>query len=72
MAGIGQQREIGDQHGIVTPDRGQCPLLAILVSPVARIEEGMFILPTGPGWGVEVNEEVIPGTRQNRWGRWER
>src|SRR6201996_6752015 len=43
-----------------------------LVSPVPRIEDGMFILPKGPGWGVEVNEEVIRAHPPEPMGRWER
>jgi L-alanine-DL-glutamate epimerase-like enolase superfamily enzyme len=43
-----------------------------LVSPVPRIEDGMFMLPTGPGWGVEVNEEVIRAHPPQPMGRWER
>src|SRR6201996_8465681 len=43
-----------------------------LVTPVPRIQNGMFILPTGPGWGVEVNEEVIRAHPPEPMGRWER
>jgi galactonate dehydratase len=43
-----------------------------LVTPVPKIEHGMFILPTGPGWGVEVNEEVIRTHPPQPMGRWER
>jgi L-alanine-DL-glutamate epimerase-like enolase superfamily enzyme len=43
-----------------------------LVSPVPKIENGMFVLPTGPGWGVEVNEEVIRAHPPQPMGRWER
>src|SRR5215472_11540806 len=43
-----------------------------LVSPTPKIENGMFILPTGPGWGVEVNEEVIRAHPPEPMGRWER
>jgi len=43
-----------------------------LVSPVPEIENGMFVLPTGPGWGVEVNEEVIRAHPPEPMGRWER
>lgn len=43
-----------------------------LVSPVPKIENGMFVLPTGPGWGVEVNEEVIRAHPPEPMGRWER
>jgi L-alanine-DL-glutamate epimerase-like enolase superfamily enzyme len=32
----------------------------------------MFVLPTGPGWGVEVNEEVIRAHPPRPIGRWER
>jgi L-alanine-DL-glutamate epimerase-like enolase superfamily enzyme len=42
------------------------------VSPVPRIEDGMFVLPTGPGWGVEVNEAVIRAHPPEPMGRWER
>ena len=31
-----------------------------------------FILPTGPGWGVEVNQEVIRAHPPESMGRWER
>lgn len=30
-----------------------------IVTPALRVENGCFILPDGPGWGVEVNEEVV-------------
>lgn len=43
-----------------------------LVSPVPKIENGMFVLPTGPGWGVEVNEEVIRAHPPEPMGRWEK
>ena len=43
-----------------------------LVSPTPKIENGMFVLPTGPGWGVEVNEEVIRAHPPQPMGRWER
>ncbi len=43
-----------------------------LVTPVPVIEDGMFVLPTGPGWGVEVNEEVIRAHPPRPMGRWER
>ena len=28
-------------------------------SPVPKIENGMLVLPSGPGWGVDVNEEAV-------------
>jgi L-alanine-DL-glutamate epimerase-like enolase superfamily enzyme len=43
-----------------------------LVTPVPKIVDGMFVLPTGPGWGVEVNEEVIRAHPPEPMGRWER
>ena len=43
-----------------------------LVTPVPVIENGEFVLPTGPGWGVEVNEEVIRAHPPQPMGRWER
>src|SRR5690242_18784476 len=43
-----------------------------LVSPTPKIENGMFVLPTGPGWGVEVNEAVIRAHPPQPMGRWER
>ncbi len=43
-----------------------------LVSPTPKIENGMFVLPTGPGWGVEVNEEVIRAHPPQPMGRWEK
>jgi L-alanine-DL-glutamate epimerase-like enolase superfamily enzyme len=30
-----------------------------LVTVPPRIEDGYLILPTGPGWGTEVNEEAV-------------
>jgi L-alanine-DL-glutamate epimerase-like enolase superfamily enzyme len=39
------------------------------VSPVPKIEDGMFVLPTGSGWGVEVNEEVIRSHPAEPMGR---
>jgi galactonate dehydratase len=30
-----------------------------LVTPAPRIESGEFVLPLGPGWGAEVNEEAV-------------
>ena len=30
-----------------------------LVTPVPRIEDGHLVLPTGAGWGAEVNEDVV-------------
>jgi L-alanine-DL-glutamate epimerase-like enolase superfamily enzyme len=30
-----------------------------LVSEAPRIEDGHLVLPTGPGWGAEVNEEAV-------------
>jgi galactonate dehydratase len=30
-----------------------------LVTPVPRIENGHMLLPTGPGWGADVNEDVV-------------
>jgi galactonate dehydratase len=43
-----------------------------LVTPVPVIENGMLVLPAGPGWGVEVNEEVIRAHPPEPMGRWER
>ena len=43
-----------------------------LVTPVPVIENGELVLPTGPGWGVEVNEEVIRAHPPQPMGRWER
>jgi L-alanine-DL-glutamate epimerase-like enolase superfamily enzyme len=36
------------------------------------IEDGHLVLPTGPGWGVEVNEEVIRAHPPLRIRKWER
>jgi len=30
-----------------------------LVTVKPRIEQGHLLLPTGPGWGTEVNEEAV-------------
>jgi galactonate dehydratase len=30
-----------------------------LLTPAPRIESGEFVLPLGPGWGAEVNEEAV-------------
>jgi L-alanine-DL-glutamate epimerase-like enolase superfamily enzyme len=30
-----------------------------LVSPAPVIKDGYMLLPTGPGWGANVNEEVV-------------
>jgi galactonate dehydratase len=30
-----------------------------IVSPALKVENGCLILPEGPGWGVEVNEDVV-------------
>jgi galactonate dehydratase len=43
-----------------------------LVTPVPKIDAGELLLPTGPGWGVEVNEEVIKAHPPKPMGRWER
>jgi L-alanine-DL-glutamate epimerase-like enolase superfamily enzyme len=43
-----------------------------LVTPVPVIEAGELLLPTGAGWGVEVNEEVIRAHPPQPMGRWER
>jgi len=29
------------------------------IVPWPRIEQGHLLLPTGPGWGAEVNEEAV-------------
>ena len=29
---------------------------------VPTIENGEFVLPTGPGWGIDVNEKAVTGT----------
>lgn len=43
-----------------------------LVTPVPVIKDGHLILPTGPGWGAEVNEEVIRAHPPLRIRKWER
>jgi L-alanine-DL-glutamate epimerase-like enolase superfamily enzyme len=43
-----------------------------LVTPVPVIKDGHLILPTGPGWGAEVNEEVIRAHPPLRVRKWER
>jgi galactonate dehydratase len=43
-----------------------------LVTPVPVIENGELVLPKGPGWGVEVNEDVIRAHPPQPMGRWER
>jgi L-alanine-DL-glutamate epimerase-like enolase superfamily enzyme len=30
-----------------------------LVTRLPRVEAGHLLLPTGPGWGTEVNEEAV-------------
>jgi galactonate dehydratase len=43
-----------------------------LVSPAPRIENGEFVLPSGPGWGAEVNEAAVrahPPRRPVKWTR---
>src|SRR6185437_15641327 len=42
-----------------------------LVTRPPVIENGELLLPTGPGWGVEVNEEVIRAHPPEPMGRWE-
>jgi galactonate dehydratase len=43
-----------------------------LVTPVPIIDAGELLLPTGAGWGVEVNEAVIRAHPPQPMGRWER
>jgi galactonate dehydratase len=43
-----------------------------LVTPVPVIEAGEMLLPTGAGWGAEVNEAVIRAHPPQPMGRWER
>jgi galactonate dehydratase len=43
-----------------------------LVTPVPVIEAGELLLPTGAGWGAEVNEAVIEAHPPQPMGRWER
>src|ERR1700761_7074914 len=57
---------------VMEVDSEDVPWKDELVTPVPRIQNGMFILPTGPGWGVEVNEEVIRAHPPEPMGRWER
>lgn len=41
-----------------------------LVTPTPRVENGEFLLPTGIGWGAEVNEDVVrahPPARPVKW-----
>jgi len=35
-----------------------------LTTSVPRIDEGVLAIPAGPGWGVEVNEEIL---REHPW-----
>eukprot|EP00929_Paragymnodinium_shiwhaense_P111592 TRINITY_DN7986_c0_g1_i2.p1 TRINITY_DN7986_c0_g1~~TRINITY_DN7986_c0_g1_i2.p1 ORF type:complete len:274 (+),score=59.84 TRINITY_DN7986_c0_g1_i2:482-1303(+) len=44
-----------------------------IVTPVPIIKDGVFHLPTGPGWGVNLNEDVIkkyPASRCVTTGMW--
>jgi len=44
-----------------------------IVTVVPKIENGKLELPTGPGWGVEVNEEALelyPAVDDPRIGIW--
>lgn len=43
-----------------------------VVTPVPVIENGHLILPKGPGWGAEVNEDVIRAHPPLRIRKWER
>jgi galactonate dehydratase len=41
-----------------------------LVSKPPVIEAGELLIPTGPGWGVEINEDVVrahPPARPVKW-----
>jgi len=58
--------------GVMEIDIEDVPWKDELVSPTPKIENGMFVLPSGPGWGVEVNEEVIRAHPPQPMGRWEK
>ena len=51
---------------IMEIDIDDVPWKAELVSRPPVIEEGHILLPTGPGWGAEINEEVL---REHAWVR---
>ena len=42
------------QEVVVAPDRAE-----ILTAPAEVVEDGYMRVPTGPGWGVELNEEFL-------------
>jgi L-alanine-DL-glutamate epimerase-like enolase superfamily enzyme len=51
---------------IMEIDIDDVPWKAELVSRPPVIEEGHILLPTEPGWGAEINEEVL---REHAWVR---
>jgi L-alanine-DL-glutamate epimerase-like enolase superfamily enzyme len=44
---------------IMEIDIDDVPWKADLVTDPPRIENGEMLLPTGPGWGAAINEEVL-------------
>lgn len=44
---------------IMEIDIDDVPWKADLVSQPPTIEDGHFLLPTGPGWGADINEAVL-------------
>ena len=40
-------------------DVDDVPWKDAIVTVVPRIENSTFYMPTGPGWGVDVNEEAL-------------
>jgi L-alanine-DL-glutamate epimerase-like enolase superfamily enzyme len=47
-------------------DIDDVPWKADLVTCPPMIQDGHILLPTGPGWGADINEEVL---REHAWQR---
>ena len=58
---------------ILEVDVDDVPWKDDIVTTVPRIVDGVFTLPTGPGWGVDVDEEALarhPPLRDAKSGIW--
>jgi hypothetical protein len=58
---------------VLEVDVDDVPWKDAIVTVVPRIENSTFYMPTGPGWGVDVNEEALkkyPAVNDPKTGMW--